>query len=154
MSKKLVPPVEVDLDRPRQAKCTMATLDTLKEWTGLDLLATAQQNSDIAGDEPKPLLGSPQEIIAALAAFLTYEDESITPGEVKQMIDSAESLMVASQAVMECVSRFFGASDAQIEASRKTAAETWAAAQSQLTSMASGPLPAMTSDSATQNSGA
>ena len=152
MSKKLVPPVEIDLDRARQAKCTMATLDTLKEWTGLDLLATAQQQDPEA--EPKPLLGSPQEIIAALAAFLTYEDESITPREVKQMIDSAESLMVASQAVMECVSRFFGASDAQIEASRKTAAETWAAAQSQLTSMASGPLPAMTSDSATQNSGA
>lgn len=107
---KLVPPVTIELDKPRTLVCDMAAVQQFEEWSGVDFFALIETGKD----DPKALaksLMSIKNLNALLAACLLREDPEMTPRKAGQLVDSIEAFAAVSKSITEAFQRFFGVPD-------------------------------------------
>lgn len=107
---KLVPPVTVELDRPRTLVCDMAAVQKIEEWTGANLISALRETAK-ADDEKKEELAKqldgPKFTNALLAAFLLHDEPAMTPMKAGQLVTSLGVYQRAVAATTEALSRFF-----------------------------------------------
>lgn len=104
---QLVPPVTVQLDKPRTLVCDMAAVQQLEEWAGIDLFGLISQAGSGDAAALQNTLTTTKVINAMLAAFLLREDPTMNPTKAGQLVSSVSLLKAASEAATEAFQRFF-----------------------------------------------